>query len=1029
MRRINKVKLLFISGLFSVLFLIFSNSNTLALNGEINNLGPATGSSSSTSTRSWYAVGRGGCPPGACADGFHGLSSLIEVYSTSSTMKIELVSAGGGCGSEDNKISAQTTRYTFYNGSLPNVNKTYTNDSSDCLASVAGGSIFNVSTDAKYPAGTYNGKTLWRIILVVTLNDTTAFLENSFRVNVNRGLASSAETFVSITDDQGSFTGLYQKDSPIGSTWSQAIVFSAPCNAAAQDRRLLWFDADEPLYNDITMSLERRLRGSANSWTPQESWGASAIIGNSGDTGFRDVYIDPKFEYRWTWSGVAQINTIQVKIPFSQVEAKISCPNPTPPGYYCQITVRNITNGQVADSNSSAVFSVTQGDTVRPEVFSHNGSGTVWERPYRVYFTQDIPGSTVPGGLGRVHKYGTNVDRETDFGNSNTYTNYGLTPSAVGAGGNSSTQIRADISTVSVGSQAFTYSVNHLQGFDATGVAQWERLATCSITVMVNAPALDGDIQTIDCRDISFSLYWGNGATTPINVTFILTHPGGSNSITTPIAPGNNIIRGVFNDLFPTAPIYHPPGSYAVTMYLNGSVVPADTSNTFGGCVSLTCSNPPDPFEAGSSTPYVLTFTVINGTNRTNDTGYTVNTPGITIVRASNWVYNTSNYLPAVNSSVVGQLYFNGNPGGVFSSACNVVVARYPYVKAFGADVMAGGGFENFGTCSAASGIFARMRPINRQPIDDKSGSGSQLGAFGFGGSGDISGFGTATLRSTATAGNGLAFSGVGLNGSPGNNTGKIGGNLSGTAPCMPDYYNDTRFTAGDGIAENHAGSIIDQGLANANNNKQVFMNNGNPGDVEMVSIPNFSSRTTFYVNGDLFINNDVIYSNYSTLATIPNFTVVVLGDIYIDNNVSRLDGTYIAQPLSNGSKGRIYTCSNNTGRSGTAPTVDATAVYNTCSGGYTPGIGSGPTQRLTVNGSFIARKVVLNRAVNTLNDSRFKENSRLRSAPDNDPLGSAAAEVFNFSLEVYLSPPVFNPRGCLTCGDYDAVAILPPIL
>ena len=144
-------------------------------------------------------------------------------------------------------------------------------------------------------------------------------------------------------------------------------------------------------------------------------------------------------------------------------------------------------------------------------------------------------------------------------------------------------------------------------------------------------------------------------------------------------------------------------------------------------------------------------------------------------------------------------------------------------------------------------------------------------------------------------------------------------------------------------------------------------------------------------------------------VSNIPNLTVVVRGNIYIDKDVEFVDGTYIAQPTydASGNKdpntGYIYTCTD-----GSSKIVAPSAIFSDCS-----------DKQLTVTGTFMAERVVLNRTKDTIRDSEYRESVRR----------SKAAEVFIFSPDVYLSPPVFKPSDTPTNGIYEYISTLPPIL
>lgn len=354
-------------------------------------------------------------------------------------------------------------------------------------------------------------------------------------------------------------------------------------------------------------------------------------------------------------------------------------------------------------------------------------------------------------------------------------------------------------------------------------------------------------------------------------------------------------------------------------------------------------------------------------------------------------------------------------PGSVCTPGQTVV--NNPYFKAYSGDVVAGGGFgTNCGRTN--SGILGFLRPLSEHnDVANRSGSGGQLGAFALG---SINGFTSASTRTVAPAASGWK----GLTFGNDNNSAAsttafdpfLGGNMSGDGWCVPDYFGSTQYPDSSGVkdvstatSDINVNSLADnrQTLRNVNGQKLRLIGNGGP---------SYARHHTVYVDGDVFILNNIVYrTDYSGgIGTIPSFTLVVKGNIYVDNDVTQLDGLYIAQPADGrANTGRIYTCARE--EIGNAPVVDGSGMFGHCGAANN----SSPSRQLTVNGAFIAEKVVLNRAGKSLRDSRFREL----------PGSTAAAEVFNFSQEMYLSPPFFRPIGTATSGDYDYLGILAPIL
>ncbi len=354
-----------------------------------------------------------------------------------------------------------------------------------------------------------------------------------------------------------------------------------------------------------------------------------------------------------------------------------------------------------------------------------------------------------------------------------------------------------------------------------------------------------------------------------------------------------------------------------------------------------------------------------------------------------------------------------GPGGGSTEKESCAQVSNKPYVRVYGADVSAGGGFAT--NCPNIKNTFIKTytRPIGE--LGTKSGSGVQLAAMALGA---INGFPSATLRTDQpNQPRGLTFANTdpptvsSLGYAP-----ELGGNMSGDGWCVPDYYTETQYPDNAKKSDNVTNwktiintdglplGIDDTRIADEG---QSLVNPGPRGSATLGGATGYGKRHTMYVNGDVFIASDITYKNqYNNANEIPNFTLVVKGNIYISNTVTTLDGLYIAQP-NGASKGTIYTCAIS---SGVAP--GSAELFSACGA-------EGNDKQLRVNGAFIAQRLVLNRTGHTLRDSKQQE-----SATD-----SKAAEIFNFSPEMYLSPPVFNPRSTANSGEYQYITTLPPIL
>ena len=935
-------------------------------------------------------------------------TTAVDVYFSSIGPKTITIQSYRSCGAPDWQASgvdgSLTTLFTVASDSGNYYNSFY-NDGSCSAPNIT----LNVTATAGDivdfgPTPTNN---LYRFRIYADVGAPYGFV-NAFKVigssgslvttpNNTGGVAGTADSFFALQRRPG--TGSGERTFNIGFA-PDCGKYGINTNVPITDSRFVWFDDD---WNTIEggqltfqMKFQQRLK-SSSAWSdipsarisssnldpPTSGWYHPRTANNGSGSNGSVLFsgLNTAYAYRVLWRNVDGENGLRYSLPFSDIGQQVTCNSPPIPGAICDAYSSRVANGGT----------VNVGDAVDVNVRAFNNGSQTWQDGYLVYIYEGAP----VGGY--VQKFSTKPDSKVSPPTAGGILSPGQLGPVVSRG-------NADTSTPTAPGlpRTYTYNVYHLISFAA---GTWEALGTCSFSVNVVQP-FEPNAQIIgvpDCSGINIRAYWT--PTRNINITVRLVVNGVPSDHV--FADGEERLIG-FNALPASIPIHLP--SYYVEVYANGEY---QTGQTFtGNCVSISCSPNAMDYELGDPTPLTLRYTVTNLTNRT-DGNYDValsSPPGGTItgpLTAGGRDFNTPPFSPTNSTTVTGTL----TPTS-FTASCLITVVRYPYVKAYGADIMAGGGFGPI--CNTRSGIFARMRPINQHnAVSNKSGSGSQLGAFAWD---NISGLASAELRSTppsATMGNGLHF--AGRNGYDlTSQTAVMGGNLTGDPVCLPDYYNETQYPVGDPIrVENATGNINNN---TGFDNKQVFYNYGTPpATVKTATMNNYTGKTTFYVNGDLEINGDIIYKNssgYGSIASIPNFTIVVLGNIYVDRKVTQLDGIYIAQPLANGTKGMIYTCATSTA----GYTAD-TAVYANCSGGY--GVAGLSTPKLTVNGSFIAQKVILNRAVNTLSNSIFQEPQAT----------SSASEVFNFTPEVFISPPIFRPNGGPTSGNYQSIAILPPIL
>lgn len=340
-----------------------------------------------------------------------------------------------------------------------------------------------------------------------------------------------------------------------------------------------------------------------------------------------------------------------------------------------------------------------------------------------------------------------------------------------------------------------------------------------------------------------------------------------------------------------------------------------------------------------------------------------------------------------------------------------------PYTHFTGSDVIAGGGFgASCQTPDVPELDYLGIRTYTRTTGPRSSGSGTQLAALSLD---KINGFSSANLRDDSVAAGapkgstGLTFANDNTSGTvPTNNTEVLADLLTGEnyglgEPCfMPDYYNKEKpsgavdFTVG-----------VDLGASGTHAYKY---SSATPLNLPGYTVVN-GANNALYVDGDVNITDNIIYQNsdsgWPDVKDVPSLVIIARGDINISPTVSRLDGVFIAQPTSTNTKGRINTCVIHT--------------FNGCK------------FQLVVNGAFIARQVFLHRTHSSLRFSEGGESlifgptaHNCGTALDTDPSHTdekdCAAEIFNFSPEIYMSQPAMNPNDE---GKYQSFTSLSPVL
>ncbi|HEV2402746.1 MAG TPA: hypothetical protein VGS08_00955 [Candidatus Saccharimonadales bacterium] len=333
-----------------------------------------------------------------------------------------------------------------------------------------------------------------------------------------------------------------------------------------------------------------------------------------------------------------------------------------------------------------------------------------------------------------------------------------------------------------------------------------------------------------------------------------------------------------------------------------------------------------------------------------------------------------------------------------------VTVAAKPYFKVFGGDISAGNGLVDTTTNSCSLNTTASITSWNQGP-SNYNGAGSEFAAYA---TGALNLFSSGQPSSAPDS---LSFGNV----SADESGGTYGGGYAKTPPmpCIPDYYTATP-QGGQPLPQSppSSGTTALSGL----NGIYTYDATTNPNPLEIVEIAGSSitigSGTTIqlYVNGNVYIKNNITYNGSWTPGQIPLFELIVSGNIYIDPAVTQLDGIYIAQrnnltagDCGTGDSGCIATCATAIG----PPTLPDATLYNTCNS----------HSQLTIKGSFVANRVELLRTYGTLSNA---PGDHVPGSPTSD-----GAEQFNYNPSLWIA----QPNQQVSLNEYNAVVSLPPVL
>lgn len=356
-----------------------------------------------------------------------------------------------------------------------------------------------------------------------------------------------------------------------------------------------------------------------------------------------------------------------------------------------------------------------------------------------------------------------------------------------------------------------------------------------------------------------------------------------------------------------------------------------------------------------------------------------------------------------------------GGPGFTVTDTCteDAIVGNWSYLRSYGGDIWTGAQYSTTGSCSSTTGT------IDTFAEETATGSGQYRGSSAQ--------FSVTSLLNVATGGFSRGFfSANNRHGAPettpprgltrANNVAaqRYGGGY-GFAQCMTDYYGTTSGVANPATLPLYTAPIFpNQGIVRRRLPANSTIATGN------LIVP-IGTQMAIYVDGDLYINGNIVNVTAAppaALDQIPFLALIVRGNIFIDNDVRRLDGLYIAQVTPTNTKGKIFTCS-----PGLNAVYTAAQLFANCGGNAAGGVSG----QLVFNGAVVADRIHFLRTFGSLRQSVFND----LPVDFTSGAGTAAAEVFNYTPEMYLAPSPLvrtNSTGNTTgVGQYDAITSMPP--
>jgi hypothetical protein len=392
---------------------------------------------------------------------------------------------------------------------------------------------------------------------------------------------------------------------------------------------------------------------------------------------------------------------------------------------------------------------------------------------------------------------------------------------------------------------------------------------------------------------------------------------------------------------------------------------------------------------AGGPANPVVTGAVLNATTSGNQLSHTI-----------------SGYIAPAMATDLVVTYSLDSPNNNADISCpsdgsieDINVAQIPYVQSFRGDIIAGYGIKDTeGNCSTndsmvRSSVDTALAPNNAEII----GSGTQMVVFA---RGVVNGFRSAITDTEAginTAPWVRIFANTTGLGNPRTATSAIGsGDYGGrfiSSLCAENWFNEIdQVTMNNTSAVDLAGERGIRGYSNGTS------------PVRLTASGEIVGSRKIFIEGDAIIgdsagavNQAIRYGeSWSSVVDIPSLIIIATGNIYIDENITNLDGVYVA-------RGTVFTCSPTGGIS--LPSAGGGGIDDQLTSAQSLAGSKCYSVPLTLRGAMVADSVRLWRTGGTLSKAIVggvvvDARARQAYAP-----GLTGSETFILPPEVYLAP------------------------